>query len=624
MIGILAARPKAPADREATAVETALAQAERNGFRLAVLGWTAAVVAIGLFYVATLPNPGNLVVAAVTVALGAIGLGPLVLSGRSGERTARHAFFAFQVVVVTSLIVFGPISSAGGIPQNFVFLSSRHQYYYLVIAASVLTLSPGLVLWTGLWAIAGLGAATAWIAAAMDRVVSYADLPLAPSREQYLAVVHDLHFLNVPARFNEALVIAITTAIAALAVRRARDVVRSHAAVEQRRSRVQQLLRRYVPAPVAEQLVVTGQLAPHQREATILFADIEGFTHLSERLSPREVVGVLNAFFGDAGAVVEQRGGTVVNYIGDALIAAFNAPLPLANHAGQAVEAARALQALASERTFEGCRLRLRIGVATGPVAAGTVGGANHQSYTVYGDTVNVAQRLERLNKELGTLILLSQETYAAASPACLDAVPMGEMEVRGRAARTAVYAIKGFAKEKDIMGKSATRRALLVGTAGAAGAATLAPALPAVAHHGWSSFDTRHAWYVRGTLTRVRWGYPHSGAALQLESADLPADWQQRTLPPGANERDGRLTMASARRYAGAHKQLDLVLAGPDWMERWGLKRPLRVGEKIEAVGFLSTGDGDDLRPVMFWLADGQGVWQQLTAFPQQPAPAR
>ena len=65
-------------------------------------------------------------------------------------------------------------------------------------------------------------------------------------------------------------------------------------------------------------------------------------------------------------------------------------------------------------------------------------------------------------------------------------------------------------------------------------------------------------------------------------------------------------------------------MLAGPDWMERWGLKRPLQAGEKIEAVGFLNDGgNGDDLRPVIFWLADGQAVWQQLTAFPQPPEPA-
>ena len=145
----------------------------------------------------------------------------------------------------------------------------------------------------------------------------------------------------------------------------------------------------------------------------------------------------------------------------------------------------------------------------------------------------------------------------------------------------------------------------------------------PVAAHHGWGSFDTRYAYYVSGTVTHVRWGNPHSEVTLRVERSDLPADWAERRLPPGANERDGRLTLASARPYRSEHKELHLVLAGPSWMERWGMKRALEAGERIEAVGYLNAADGDDLRPVMFWLADGQGIWQQLTAFPQQPEPA-
>jgi adenylate cyclase len=290
--------------------------------------------------------------------------------------------------------------------------------------------------------VAGLAGATAWIAAGLEQVVSYADLPSAPSREAYLAVVHDARFLNVPARVSEAMVMAITTAIVALAVRRARDVVRAHAVVEERRSRVQQLLGRYVPAQVAGQLVDEGRLAPLQREASILFADIEGFTRLSERLTAPQVIGLLNRFFDAAASLVEDRGGIVVNYVGDAVIAAFNAPLPLADHAARAVDAAQALQALVAQRDFEGHRLRLRIGVATGPLAAGTVGGATRQAYTVYGDTVNVAQRLERLNKELGTSILVCGTTFMAIRPAGVDSVAMGSLQLRGREASVDVFAV--------------------------------------------------------------------------------------------------------------------------------------------------------------------------------------
>ena len=184
--------------------------------------------------------------------------------------------------------------------------------------------------------------------------------------------------------------IALVTCIAALAVHRARNVVRAHAAAEAERTRVQRIFGRYVPAQVAEQLIDAGQLAPQQREASIMFADIEGFTRLSESLPPAQVIGLLNSFFGAATAIVDERGGVVVNHVGDALIAAFNAPLPIEAHAARAVEAAARSWSLVSEREFEGHRLRLRIGVATGPVAAGTVGGAERQTYTLYGDTVNL------------------------------------------------------------------------------------------------------------------------------------------------------------------------------------------------------------------------------------------
>jgi hypothetical protein len=255
------ATPASAPDGGSNAVEAALADAERKGFRLAVIGWTGALMAIAVFYFVTISGPNSIKVPATAVALACIGLAPLALVGRRGERAGRFAFFAFHALVVSGLLAVVPISSSGDVPQNFVFFSSRHHYYYIVVAVSVLTLSPMLVLWTGLCAVAGLAAATAWIADGMEHVVSYRDLPAAPSRESYLAVVHDPNFLNLPVRMNEALVILLATAIAALAVQRARNMVRAHAAVEEKRSRVQRVLGRYVPAQVAGQLVDEGRLA---------------------------------------------------------------------------------------------------------------------------------------------------------------------------------------------------------------------------------------------------------------------------------------------------------------------------------------------------------------------------
>lgn len=120
-----------------------------------------------------------------------------------------------------------------------------------------------------------------------------------------------------------------------------------------------------------------------------------------------------------------------------------------------------------------------------------------------------------------------------------------------------------------------------------------------------------------------MRWGNPHSEVTLSVGSTALPDGFRDRPLPPGADQADGQATMASARPYEGEHTEIHLTLAGPSWMERWGLNRALEEGETIEVLGYLGSEDSHDLRPVMFWLADGQGVWQQLTAFPSRPEPA-
>jgi hypothetical protein len=161
----------------------------------------------------------------------------------------------------------------------------------------------------------------------------------------------------------------------------------------------------------------------------------------------------------------------------------------------------------------------------------------------------------------------------------------------------------------------------LVVGTV--ALIAALQPLRSAFAHHSWASYDTRYAYYIAGTITEVRWGNPHVEVRLRLENAQVPADWIQRALPSGADEQDGRDAMISARPYGGEYKELELTLAPPDWMGRWGLHRRLEEGEHIEAVGFLTVKGGDEFRPVIFWLGNGQGVWQKLLPYPHRPEPA-
>ena len=425
-------------------VDTALADAERNGFRLAAIGRTCALVAIAGFYLMALRHPNNIYVPGLLLAVAAAGLAPLALVSTRYERTGRYAFFTLDTIVVSAILAVVPLSMGGDVPQNLVFLSSRRDYYYIVVALSVLTLSPALVLWAGTCAAIGLAGTAGWVMAGMERVISLGDLPPSYSREDYIAVVLNPAFLGIPFLVNQGVVLVIVTSIAALAVHRARNVVRAHAAAEAERNRIHRIFGRFVPAQVAEQIIQAGQLAPQQRDATILFADIEGFTRLSQSLPPSGVIALVNSFFTAATTIINDQGGVVINYIGDALIAAFDAPVPVDRPAARAVHAARALLSLVSEREFEGYRVRLRIGVATGPVAAGTVGGGERQTYTLYGDTVNLAQRLEELNKEFGTDCLICGVTYRAAGLSSTDAGAMGSVQVRGRDYVVQVFALGG------------------------------------------------------------------------------------------------------------------------------------------------------------------------------------
>ena len=206
---------------------------------------------------------------------------------------------------------------------------------------------------------------------------------------------------------------------------------------------VRETLGRFVPTDVARTLLTEGgELSPRQSEATVLFCDLEGFTALTETLGPDGIVELLNEYFEVMVGILESYRGVVTQFQGDAILATFNVPVPDRAHAANALRAAIEMQCAAKRRTFAGQRVANRVGINTGRVVAGAVGAKGRLSYTVHGDAVNLAARLEALNKELGTRILVSEAT--AAQVEGFDLRPMGEVRVRGQTAPVAVYALGG------------------------------------------------------------------------------------------------------------------------------------------------------------------------------------
>jgi len=208
------------------------------------------------------------------------------------------------------------------------------------------------------------------------------------------------------------------------------------------RELIRNLFGRYVPADVATEIIRgKGALEPVEAECSILFVDLAGFTSLAEGLRPIELVEVLNQFFGLATGIIEQHDGVVTQYQGDAILAIFNVPIPRPDHATSAVMAAIGLVHASEDNTFAERQLSIRVGVNTGNVVAGNVGASDRLHYTVHGDAVNVAARLEQLNKRFGTQVLVSEATRDACPD--IEFEPIGELEVRGKREPVIVYTLR-------------------------------------------------------------------------------------------------------------------------------------------------------------------------------------
>ncbi len=171
-----------------------------------------------------------------------------------------------------------------------------------------------------------------------------------------------------------------------------------------------------------------------RRTASVLFLDLAGFTRLAEDLPPESVVDVLNRMFEIVISEVDSRQGLVNKFMGDAVLAVFGAPLDEPDHARHAVDAARAI---AVGLTAEG--VQFGIGISTGNVVAGNVGAARRFEYTVVGDAVNEAARLQELTRDRVETVLVSGRTVEALGRRD-GLTPLGTVELRGRSTPTTLY----------------------------------------------------------------------------------------------------------------------------------------------------------------------------------------
>jgi adenylate cyclase len=196
----------------------------------------------------------------------------------------------------------------------------------------------------------------------------------------------------------------------------------------------------YVAPDVAERVLAEGELLEGEElEVSILFVDIRDFTAFAERASARETVSYLNDFFGLAVPILTEHGGHANKFIGDGILGVFGAPERMPDHGDRALHAACDLAKATSERY--GDHLRIGIGINSGPVSAGTVGGGGRLEFTVIGDTVNVAARVERATRETGDTVLLTEATRCLLTDDAIDVEERGELPLKGKSQPVALYA---------------------------------------------------------------------------------------------------------------------------------------------------------------------------------------
>lgn len=321
-------------------------------------------------------------------------------------------------------------------PPSFYLKAPTLLYLFIFIGIRALHFDPRFVIATG------ISAAIGW--ALMVVYVMFSDPADSMITRDYIEYMTSNSVL-IGAEFDKIVTILMVTGVLALALQRARNLL-IDSVIEGSAARD---LSRFVPREIAHQVIhseegaITGK--GEVNECTILFTDIEGFTSTSQSVEPAQLIDALNRYFTLIAEPINRFGGVISQFQGDAVLATFNVPRADPDHAANAVRAALEIQrVLAGVEFGEGIPFNTRIGINTGTVVGGLVGSGDRVNYTVHGDNVNLTARLEQLNKDYGTRIIVSENTRAAIPAGVFAFTELGEVSVRGLSRPVRVYTVAG------------------------------------------------------------------------------------------------------------------------------------------------------------------------------------
>ena len=448
-------------------------QVATTSARYAAWGRTAAVTVVGLWLAWSIPAPRYyyyVTLLAVFIAIGWLNFGVSKRFG-TGHWLVYASAFIDMGLLTFALLSDNPFEEAP-LPVALLYRYDGFVFFFLLFAGVLHSYSPRLVLWSGvsmaLWWTGALA-----LAVQAPGVVTEFTLPGAAemSRVGLVERAQESDFIEVLGRLQEALVAVLAAVIATFAVAQSRRLVFDNVRAERAR---ENLARYFSPEVAAELASDEHDLgAARRQDAAVLFADIVGFTRLSESLGPEGTIALLREWHGRLGDIVFRHGGTLDKYIGDGLMATFGTPHARPDDASRALAAALDMAAEArrragsgpggeagagapadldggappgsdaSRRPEEAVPVRIGIGLHFGPVVLGDIGNERRLEFAVLGDTVNVASRLEGLTRELDADLAASGDLVARVREEGGPAerlVSIGERSLRGRAEPVEVF----------------------------------------------------------------------------------------------------------------------------------------------------------------------------------------
>ncbi|MFM9844584.1 MAG: adenylate/guanylate cyclase domain-containing protein [Dongiaceae bacterium] len=431
----------------------AIRQEEQDGLAFAFRVRSLALAAITLWLLFIVPFPRVCFYLAAAGIFLLLGLIPYLLRKRASGTLWKAMFITLDVALLTYILyVPNPLS------ENDWPLQMRlrfHDFIYLLVylASMALSYSPAMVLWAGAASAVCWSIGYWWILGLPDTMnydtAAAQGIPVKTAADQ-LAVFLNPYYAASGLLHNQIVLLIIITLVLAAGVWRARRHLKRQVAAEAARAN---LARYFSPNMVSELASATIDLdTGRHRTVGVLFVDIVGFSRHAERLTPEGTINLLRSFHRRMAKVIFRNGGTIDKYLGDGIMAVFGTPSARPDDARRALAcAAEMLGEVAKWSAKRAARdlppVAIGVGLHYGPVVVGNVGDTRHLEFTVVGDSVNIAARLERLTREASVSVAFSRELVTAvraqAGERAVDAMdvrPYGLVTLRGRATPVEVW----------------------------------------------------------------------------------------------------------------------------------------------------------------------------------------